>query len=296
MVTPAAVQRRWQNLVKDGVSRGALPFSFGASSHYRAFERTWPNRAPVSFNEKLQYKLIHDRRPLLRVYADKFAVRQYVSQIAPEVRLPRLLALCDEAERAVELIPEERWVMKATHGANMVLLSQPDEPIHPEVVRGLAQNWLTTDYSLVYWEWQYHQLPRRILFEEFIGTSDEPPPDYKFYVIHHQVRLITVDQGRFKSHTRNLFYPDWTPIHSRKGDVPPAARIPVQPSMLEQMIALAEKLSRDSDFIRVDLYQTADQIYFGELTHSPAAGDMDFEDPQLDREIGAHWNLPTTFV
>ncbi|HEY9154487.1 MAG TPA: ATP-grasp fold amidoligase family protein [Opitutaceae bacterium] len=296
MVTPQAVRRRWRKLLRDGVARGALPFSFGASSHYRGFKRIWTNRVPVSFNEKLQYKLIYDRRPLVRIYADKFAVREYVARIAPELKLPQLLASCDDANSAVEMIPKQRWVMKASHGAGMVLISEPHGPTHPDLVRKLARRWLATDYSLVYWEWQYHRLPRRILFEEFIGTDEQPPADYKFYVIHQKVRLITVDEGRFTDHTRNLFYPDWTPIASRKGHAPVSAKIPERPVTLERMKALAEKLSCDTDFLRVDLYQVGHDIYFGELTHSPAAGDMDFEDPKLDREIGAFWKLPRTFA
>jgi len=295
MLTPHALQRRWRTLVKKGVSHGALPFSFGASSHYRGFKRIWTDRVPVSFNEKLQYKLIHDRRPLLRTYADKFAVRGYVAAVAPEIKLPRLLALCDEPERAVDLIPSERWVMKATHGAGMVLISEPNGTTNPDLVRKLSRRWLATDYSLVYWEWHYHRIPRRIVFEEFIGTDDQPPADYKFYVIHQKVRLITVDEGRFTEHTRNLFYPDWKPIATRKGHAPVSPIAPPRPAALERMIAVAEKLARDTDFLRVDLYQVGGEIYFGELTHSPAAGDMDFEDPRLDREIGHHWKLPQRF-
>ncbi len=223
-------------------------------------------------------------------------MRAYVAQVAPEIKLPRLLAVCDQPERAVELVPDERWVMKASHGAGMVLISEPNGPTNPDLVRKLARRWLTTDYALTYWEWQYFRLPRHILFEEFIGTDAQPPEDYKFYVIHQQVRLITVDQGRFTTHTRNLFYPNWTPIATRKGHAPPAAVPPPRPANLQKMIAAAEKLSRDSDFLRVDLYQVGNDIYFGELTHSPAAGDMDFEDPRLDHEIGAHWKLPRKFI
>ncbi len=295
MLTPNAVRRRWRALVKRGVERGTLPFSFGAFHHYRAFKRIWTNRTPTSFNEKLQYKLIHDRRPIVRLYADKLAVRDYVAQLAPEIKIPRLLASFEDAHKTAAGVPNERWVMKASHGAGMVLISEPYAPTNPELIRKLAQRWLYTDYSLQYWEWQYHKLPRHILFEEFIGSDEQPPADYKFYVIHQKVRLITVDEGRFTTHTRNLFYPDWTPIKSRKGHAPAAATPPRRPAKLESMLQTAEKLARDTDFLRVDLYQVGEDIYFGELTHSPAAGDMDFEDPRLDHEIGTFWKLPRRF-
>lgn len=193
-------------------------------------------------------------------------------------------------------MPNERWVMKATHGAGMVLISKPDGSTNADLVRKLSRRWLATDYSLVYWEWQYHRIPHQIVFEKFIGSDEQPPADYKFYAIHQKVRLITVAEGRFIEHTRNLFYSDWTPIATRKGHAPVSLTPPSRPITLERMISLAEKLARDTDFLRVHLDQVGNDICFGDLTHSPAASDMDFEDPRLDHEIGSHWKLPRRFV
>ena len=40
------------------------------------------------------------------------------------------------------------------------------------------------------------------------------------------------------------------------------------------MIEIAKILSADFDFVRVDLYEHNDKVYFGELTFSPWGGIM----------------------
>ena len=63
----------------------------------------------------------------------------------------------------------------------------------------------------------------------------------------------------------------------------------------ERMIEAAQTLGQDTDFVRVDLYLIGQEIYFGELTHSPAAGQVPFEDAQLEKELGSYWHLPQRY-
>jgi hypothetical protein len=246
----------------------------------------------TTFSEKVRYKIRHDRRPILKIYADKLAVRDYVQATCGEVKLPRLLSVHDNAADAVASIPSGPWVMKGSHGSGMILISDRKHPRTKGQVRHHAQNWLRTDYSLKHWEWQYHRLPRRIMFEEHLGDGQGVPHDYKLYVIHQQVRFMEIDQGRYSNHTRDFFYPDWTPIRSRIGPAPTAAELPARPQHLERMVAIAEALARDTDFLRVDLYEVRGDVYFGELTHSPAAGNFGFADREFDEELGRGWVLP----
>ncbi len=285
---------RLQGALKRGVARGILPFDWGAARSHRTFVATSPEESPLTFSEKVRYKLRHDRRAILKTYADKLAVRDYVRTTCSDVRLPRLLGVHATAESAVAGIPREPWVMKASHGSSMVLVSAANRPSAAEV-RRCARQWLRVDYGLHYWEWQYFKLPRRILFEEYLGNENGVPPDYKFYVIHQRVRFIEVDQNRFTGHTRDFFYPDWTPIDSRIGPAPVACRRPPPPPQLERMIAIAETLSCNTDFLRVDLYAVRDEVFFGELTHTPAAGNFNFADRALDEKLGHDWRLPRHF-
>lgn len=292
---PKVLRYRWPTFIRRCISRRLLPFGAGASSYHRSFRERWRDGVPRTFNEKLQFKLMYDRRKLISVTADKVAVRDYVQEKMPALKLPKLLAVFDNEAELMANVPAGPWVMKGAHGAGMVLLSKPGETVPPEKIRQTAREWLKMDYSVLYWEWQYHEMPKRVLFEAFLGDGTEPPADYKFFVFHQKVRLISVDRGRFGVHTRDLFYPDWTHLPSKKGIAKVSAVPPARPAALERMIAVAEKLGEDTDFVRVDLYLIGDEIYFGELTHSPAAGRVPFEDAKLETELGNYWNLPAKY-
>ncbi len=295
MLLPKVIRYRWPTFICRCISRRLLPFGVGAAPTHRKFREGWRGGVPATFNEKVQYKLMYDRRKLISVSADKVAVRDYVQAKAPALKLAKLLAVFDNEAELMAHVPPGPWAMKGAHGAGMVLISKPGETVAREAIQQAAREWLKTDYSVAYWEWQYHDLPKRVLFEEYLGNGTALPADYKFFVFHRKVRLITVDQGRFGVHTRDLFYPDWTHLPSRKGAARMSAVPPPRPAALERMIAVAETLGQDTDFVRVDLYLLGDDIYFGELTHSPAAGRVPFEDEKLERELGSYWTLPERY-
>lgn len=291
-----SLRRGLRFLLKAAVVRGWVPFEWGGRPRLRQFRRRWREGVPTTFNEKMQYKIMHDRRTIARIYADKIAVRDYVRAVCPGVRLPRLLASFKHADELKGRLPPAPWVMKGSHGSGMVLICDRPGAVSWEQAHERARQWLRTDYAVRFWEWQYLRLPRRVLFEEFLGAGSATPNDYKFFVIHQQVRMIMVDQGRYTNHTQNGFWPDWSPIESRVGRHPRAAVLPARPAQLQRMIAIAEQLGRDSDCVRVDLYWVRGEVYFGEITHSPSAGGLLFADPAIDEKLGSHWCLPERYV
>ena len=69
---------------------------------------------------------------------------------------------------------------------------------------------------------------------------------------------------------------------------------PLQPpAQLRQMIGLAEVLGRDFDFARIDLYLIDGKIFFGEVTHYPNAGLVEFRPREFDRVLGDVWRKGT---
>jgi hypothetical protein len=61
------------------------------------------------------------------------------------------------------------------------------------------------------------------------------------------------------------------------------------------MIDLAQRLAAGTDFVRVDLYQLADRIVFGELTNYPAGGDSPFQPESFNTVFGAPWTVPRRY-
>ena len=59
-----------------------------------------------------------------------------------------------------------------------------------------------------------------------------------------------------------------------------------KPKKLKGMIEIAKILSRDFNYVRVDLYNIEDKIYFGELTFSHGSGFETFFPEKYDRIYG----------
>jgi hypothetical protein len=272
----------------------------------------------VTFNEKVRYKMLRDRRMLLVTFTDKVAVRDYVAAVVGERYLPRSYGvLSDPAELWTLELPKS-FVVKPTHGSGAVVAVHPDAPmdatlpspdehwactrVRPDALdrqsfENLARSWLRRRYGNgINGEWAYNFVPPRLLVEEHLsGPGGDIPADYKFFVFHGRCRYVQVITARFGPQTEDFFLPDWQHLPLRANALRAADPVPARPDRLEEMISVAERLGRDTDFVRVDLYALADRIVFGELTNYPAAGHCPFSPERFDAEFGAHWKVPKRY-
>jgi len=240
----------------------------------------------TTFTDKVNWRVVHDRRPLIGQLGDKLAMKAYAAATCSAVRVPTVLwSGTDVAAFCLADLPE-RWVLKPNHGSGRVHVGtgRPDV----DELRRITAGWLDEPLYRKQGEWVYSQARRMLIAEEFLGTGD-PPPDHKFLVFGGRVELVHVDTGRWGEHRRRLYTRDWTPVHVTE-DVEPGQVSP-PPASLPRMLDIAETLGAAFDFIRVDLYDVDGEVWFSELTPYPGAGLAGF-DPVLDRRLGALWQLP----
>ncbi|MDO9397453.1 MAG: ATP-grasp fold amidoligase family protein [Herbiconiux sp.] len=274
-------------------------------------------RRPRTFTEKVRYKMLRDHRPLLVTFADKAAVRDYVAGRIGEHYLPRLHGVFDDPAGLADMTLPERYVVKPTHGSGAAIVVSPEAPadarlpparwswlyrhVRPEVADraelvAIARQWATQLYGQgPNREWAYGRVPRRVLVEEMLeGRDGGIPDDVKLFVFHGRCRFVQVDSGRFGRRTQDFFTPDWTHLPMSGG--PPFADPPhPRPARLSELIAVAERLGEQTDFVRADFYVLPDRIVFGELTSYPAGGDSPFEPAEFDAEFGREWRVPRRY-
>jgi hypothetical protein len=275
--------------------------------------RLWRTRRPTTFNEKVRYKMLRDHRQLIVTFADKVAVRSYISAVVGERYLPALFYVSADPETFREADLPASYVLKPTHGSGAVVVVSADAPadarlpspsegwvyrhVRPDAVNraelvALCASWLAQLHGQgPNREWAYGFVPRAVIVEEFLtGPGPTIPDDYKLFVFHGQCRFIQVDGGRFGKRTQDFFQPDWHHVPMSGG--PPWAATPVpRPPRLEEMIDVAQRLGRDTDFVRVDLYALPERIVVGELTNYPAGGNSPFEPETFNTEFGRYWTV-----
>jgi hypothetical protein len=279
--------------------------------------RLWATRRPVTFTEKVRYKMLRDHRPLITTFADKAGVRDYVAARIGEHYLPKAYAIDPDPRVLLDAELPEEFVVKPTHGSGAAFVVShraspttrlPTEdsswvyrhvlPEHADraTLARLGARWLEQLYGQgPNREWAYGTVPRQIIVEELlVGADGGIPDDYKFFVFHGVCRYIQVDDGRFGRRTQDFFLPDWSHLPLSGG--PPWAEPPREPPKgLAEMTGLAETLGANTDFVRVDLYNLNGRIVFGELTSYPAGGYSPFEPASFNAEFGGHWTVPRTY-
>lgn len=275
-------------------------------------------RPPETLNEKIQYKMALDRRPLLTTFADKWTVREYVARrVGHDVLNEAYFAITEPDDPRLACLPD-RCVIKPTHGSGSVIvvddrappssLPEPAEAgewlftncrvrpadLDPDRLGTILSRWLGSTYPTV--EWAYHRIRPRIIVERYIeGGNQAPPPDYKFFVMHGKVAFVQVDVDRFGGHRRQLFYTTWEPVpvdyRYPRPDV-----LPRKPDCLDPMLEVASTLGADTDFVRVDLYDADGSVLFGELTNYPEAGQGSFSDHRIAESLAKPWSVPRSYA
>ena len=117
--------------------------------------------------------------------------------------------------------------------------------------------------------------------------------NYKFHCFNGEPRLILVCTDRFANTglQESFFDLEWNLIDVKRPGHSQCTPPPKKPKKLEEMLNIARNLSTEFPFVRIDLYETETQVFFGEMTFYPASGFVGFEPPKYDEIFGEWINL-----
>jgi len=271
-------------------------------------------KKPLTFQDKILYKMARDRNPILTLFADKVAVRKYVRE---RIGSEYLTVSYGEFKSISELTRQSfprNFVLKSNHGSGASVICWEGAPrgggipskasaaiwdkhlIHPddlvwEHLINLSSRWMKTNY---YWamgkfpEWAYKEIEPQILSEEVLTHNSQIPEDYKFFMVNGECIFIQVDVSRYDEHKRDLYSPNWDLLNA-SFLYPKSGSKTDRPSELTEMINIAKILAAGLDFIRVDLYRTDSGIKFGELTNYPEGGTADIQPKELSINFAKNW-------
>ena len=247
---------------------------------------------PRTFTDKLLVRLLFDRDPRLTFFADKVAVRDYVSErLGGTEHLTALYAVVDDPSNIRDLELPRAFAMKPNHLSGSVKLVTDGPTVDRAELEALAARWLRRNYFHETGEWAYRNIRPRIMFEELLDPSGMPV-DYKFHCFNGEPRYLSVMSGRFRGGPLmiDIYDMDFRLVPARFADEAMSSPQPTTPPPnWRQMIGIARKLAAGTKFIRVDLYNIDGRIVFGELTNYPASGLLKFSPRVWDRTYGDWW-------
>lgn len=243
---------------------------------------------PVTYNEKLQWLKLYDRKPEYSMMVDKYAVREYIKEKLGKEYLIPLLGVWDKFEDIdFDKLPDQ-FVLKPNHTSGNVFICKDKKNIDFIKLKKDVNAWLKREYYWLHREWPYKNISPKIIAEKYmVDESGTQLKDYKFFCFNGKVKslFIATDRPfdtRFDFYDENFNHLPFTNGHEN------SEKIINKPEKFEKMILLAEKLSQNIPHVRVDFYNINGQIYFGEMTFYHWSGLMPFDPEEWDNIFGSY--------
>ena len=252
-------------------------------------------RSPIRYTEKLQWYKINYRNPIMRKCADKGTVREYVADCGLENILNECFGVYDDINQInFEDLPNS-FVMKDTMGGGGLSVKVVENKAEAdyEELTAIASKWLKrvdTEKNSGR-EWAYGPGKHRVIIEEFLKDNESGElPDYKFMCFNGVVKYVVYDCERFIDHKRAIYDRDWNYIDVETDCKEKENSVP-KPEGFEKMRTIAETLSKEFPYVRVDLYWANGKVYFGEMTFYPWSGYVQFTPDEFDFTLGKEFEI-----
>jgi hypothetical protein len=244
---------------------------------------------PVTFNEKLQWIKLYDRKPEYNTYVDKYNVRDYIKQTLGEEYLIPLIGVYDTVDEIPWDDLPNKFVLKCTHGSGSNIVCKDKRTLDIEESKRKLKRWMKKNWFWFGREWPYKNVQPRIICEKLLQTKDgRLPVDFKFHCFSGEPDNVMVCLERDSGKPRFFFFDNnWNLLRYNIAGInaPQNFTLP-KPKMMDEMFKIASELSMGLPFIRVDLYSEEGKVYFGELTFFPQSGFDSNLLPTTDRLFG----------
>ena len=252
-------------------------------------------KKPVTFNEKLQWLKLHDRKEIYTTMVDKCEAKNYVANIIGDEYIIKTLGVWESFNDIdFDSLPE-KFVLKCTHDSGGLVIVNDKSKLDVKKAKEKIEKSLKTNF---YWsarEWPYKNVKPRIIAEEYMEDKETAElRDYKFFCFNGVAKALFVASERQKEDEEtkfDFFDTDYNHLPIINGH-PNAETPPKKPKCFEQMKQFAEMLSKGIPHLRVDFYEVNGHVYFGELTFSHWSGMVPFEPAEWDKTFGDWIELP----
>lgn len=305
---------------------GLIPSKIWLSYRFKKkFGRPIDWKNPTTYNEKLQWLKLYNRRPEYTTMVDKYEVKKYVAERIGEQYIIPTLGVWDKFDDIdFDALPDQ-FVLKCTHDSGGLIIVRDKSKLDREAARKMFRMALGRNHYSVNREWPYKNVKPRIIAEQYmedektaelrddktLSFSEEAIScerlqieqgllDYKFMCFDGQVKALFLDigvvgkgEGHAEQYYRNVYNRDGEPqlIKETREHYPQNV---ILPQNFSDMVAIAERLSQGVPHLRVDLYRLNNgEIKVGELTFFHGSGLSNiFDPPEWDRIFGDWIELP----
>ncbi len=259
---------------------------------------------PVTFNEKLNWLKLYNRRPEYTMMADKYRVREYIKEKIGEEYLVPLLGVYDKVEEIdFDDLPNQ-FVLKCNHDSEVVICKDKENNDFMckkgklnsiEEVKAYLEKRLGINFYKASREWPYKNIKRKIICEKFLSDGIHSDiVDYKIHCFNGCPKIVYVIDNKDGKKFLDYFdmeYDHLPIVHEVYPNLSSEDKY-IPPENFDLMKKIAGQLSESLPYARVDLYNIHGGILFGEITFFPTGGFATLNPQQWNYTFGEYIELP----
>lgn len=300
LITKKEDKREFQKAIADNITKTNILQRMSDTAYLKLiywliFGRKLDLKNPQTFNEKLQWLKLNNRKTEYTTMVDKYEVKKYISEkIGEEYVIPTLGVWDNFDDIDFDLLPNQ-FVLKCTHDSGGLVICKDKSKFDIAMAREKINQALTRRFYYFGREWPYKEVKPRIIAEKYmVDKSVSELRDYKVFCFNGEPKVTLVCSERFSDGglREDFFDEQWSHVPIRRPGHPNSNTVIPKPVNFEQMKSLANRLSQNILFLRVDFYEIDNKLYFGELTFYPASGFEEFEPDEWDYKFGEWIHLP----
>jgi len=252
---------------------------------------------PDLFTEKIQWYKLFYQFPEMAELVDKYLFKEYIEKrLGKGYTIPLYGSWTNihSLENEWGNLPEE-FVLKSnvqSDGKYIKFIQNKSQMDFHEIKKELKQ-WLKVRNTLINSYCRaYYQATPRIIAEKYEKGIGNQLYDYKIFCFNGEPTYVYVASDRFISDDHNIsFYDlDWNMLNVKYGNH--KNEFVKKPTYFNEMLNIAKKLSVDFPFIRVDFFETSEQLYVAELTLYPGGGLVEYNPVSFNKQLGDMFILP----
>ena len=231
--------------------------------------RTYNESNLITFEDKLNWLIIHDTNQLKGKCADKIILHKFSKRILKKDICNKILKIYDNFQQINFRNLPDQFVLKTNHGSGFNIIVTNKSEFDYNSAFQKVQSWMKIDYGKFGEEFHYSFIKRKIFIEEFIGDKLK---NYKFLCYNGNPKYVYLSIKEGNNKYRNFYDMNWRFLNFHCLSEPNQSYEYPKPKLFELMKLYSKKLSKNFKFVRVDLYEYNNEVRLGELTFYPMNG------------------------
>ena len=243
-------------------------------------------KSPIGFNEKINYLKINDDYEIKSDLQDKLKVKNHVANLIGEEYIVKTLKILDiNSSFKEQLVDFKTFVIKTNFESGKVYFCENKSNFDFDNVQQKILKSYSEKFYMHGREFHYKRIEKQTFAEELL-IDYRNLLDYKFYCFDGIPHFVHIDRDRYQSHKRSFYDMSFKKINNLSIEYEYDKIQFKKPNNFNAMVEICHKLSKGFKFVRIDLYDHNDKVYFGEVTFYPESGFGRFSEKKYDIIFG----------